>query len=109
MSVSRHHADWLSLVKVSGPFVSLPVLLRVFPQGLEPRDPAQAKALRSAYAELHVRDLGPRTRVWAEPKVVEQESTTTAGKVLAQDVPADVTDAYQRLIAAGYDSRLMKE
>jgi hypothetical protein len=43
-SVSRHHADWLSLVEVSGPFVSLPVLMRVFPQGLEPRDPAQAKA-----------------------------------------------------------------
>jgi hypothetical protein len=28
-SVSRHHADWLSLVEVSGPFVSLPVLMRV--------------------------------------------------------------------------------
>jgi uncharacterized SAM-binding protein YcdF (DUF218 family) len=31
------------------------------------------------------------------------------GFAIAQDVPADVTDAYQRLIAAGYDSRLMKE
>src|SRR5205807_10055146 len=51
MSVSLHHADWLSLVEFSGPFVSLPVLLRVFPQGLEPRDPAQAKALRAAYDE----------------------------------------------------------
>ncbi|WP_434130694.1 Eco57I restriction-modification methylase domain-containing protein [Methylocaldum sp. GT1BB] len=49
MSIARHHADWLSLVEVSGPFVSLPVLMRVFPQGLEPRDPAQAKALRAAY------------------------------------------------------------
>jgi uncharacterized SAM-binding protein YcdF (DUF218 family) len=28
---------------------------------------------------------------------------------IAQDVPADVMGAYQRLIAAGYDSRLMKE
>jgi hypothetical protein len=50
-SVSRHHADWLSLIEVSGPFVSLPVLMRVFPQGLEPRDPAQAKALRATYEE----------------------------------------------------------
>lgn len=50
-SVSRHHADWLSLVEVSGPFVSLPVLLRVFPQGLEARDPLQAKALRAVYQE----------------------------------------------------------
>jgi uncharacterized SAM-binding protein YcdF (DUF218 family) len=31
------------------------------------------------------------------------------GFAIAQDVPANVTDAYQRLIAAGYDSRLMKE
>jgi uncharacterized SAM-binding protein YcdF (DUF218 family) len=31
------------------------------------------------------------------------------GFATAQDVPANVTDAYQRLIAAGYDSRLMKE
>jgi len=50
-SVPRHHADWLSLVEVSGPFVSLPVLLRIFPQGLEARDPLQAKALRAVYQE----------------------------------------------------------
>jgi uncharacterized SAM-binding protein YcdF (DUF218 family) len=31
------------------------------------------------------------------------------GFSIAQDVPDDVTDAYQRLIAAGYNSRLMKE
>jgi uncharacterized SAM-binding protein YcdF (DUF218 family) len=31
------------------------------------------------------------------------------GFAIDQDVPADVTDAYQRLIAAGYNSRLMKE
>ena len=31
------------------------------------------------------------------------------GFAIAQDVAADVTDAYQRLIAAGYDSRLMRE
>jgi hypothetical protein len=51
MSVSRHHADWLSLVESSGPFLSLPVLMRVFPQGLDPREPEQAKQLRLAYEE----------------------------------------------------------
>ncbi|QWF69697.1 hypothetical protein KEF85_09945 [Methylomonas paludis] len=50
-SIPRHHADWLSLVEVSGPFVSLPVLLRVFPQGLDVRDPIQAKALRAVYQQ----------------------------------------------------------
>jgi hypothetical protein len=65
MSVSRHHADWLSLVEVSGPFVSLPVLMRVFPQGLEPRDPAQAKSLRAAYAEWQDHPTAPgKQRAW---------------------------------------------
>ena len=64
-SASRHHADWLSLVEYSGPFVSLPVMLRVFPQGLEPRDPAQAKALRAAYEEWQDNPTGPgKQRAW---------------------------------------------
>ncbi|EXI92856.1 MAG: hypothetical protein AW12_00336 [Candidatus Accumulibacter sp. BA-94] len=65
MSVSRHHADWLSLVEVSGPFVSLPVLLRVFQHGLDPRDPAQAKALRAAHGEWHENPAAPgKQRAW---------------------------------------------
>lgn len=39
-------------------------------------------------------------------RVIEYPSR---GFAIAQDVPASVTDAYRRLIAAGYDSRLMKE
>jgi hypothetical protein len=65
MSVAQHHADWLSLVEVSGPFMSLPVLMRVFPQGLESRDPAQAKALRAAYEEWQDNPVAPgRHRAW---------------------------------------------
>lgn len=51
MSVARHHAEWLSLVECSGPFISLPVLQRVFPQGLDPRDPERASRLREAYED----------------------------------------------------------
>jgi hypothetical protein len=51
MSVARQHAEWLSLVETSGPFLSMPVLLRVFPQGLEPRDPDKASRLREAYED----------------------------------------------------------
>jgi hypothetical protein len=65
MSTSRHHADWLSLVEVSGPFLSLPVLLKAFPQGLDPRDAAQAKILRAAYEEWQVNPNAPgRQRAW---------------------------------------------
>ena len=39
MSIARHHNEWLSLLDVSGPFLSMPVLLRAFPNGLNPHEP----------------------------------------------------------------------
>ncbi len=33
MPSSRHHAEWLSLIEVSGPFLSVPVLERRVPPG----------------------------------------------------------------------------
>jgi hypothetical protein len=51
MSTARHHAEWLSLVETSGPFLSMPVLTRAFPQGLDPRDAERSSRLREAYAE----------------------------------------------------------
>lgn len=65
MSVARDHADWLSLLEISGPFVSMPVLMRVFPQGLDPRDPEQARQLRLAYEEWQSNPTGPgKQRSW---------------------------------------------
>ncbi|MFL5796560.1 MAG: Eco57I restriction-modification methylase domain-containing protein [Actinomycetota bacterium] len=49
--IARHHTDWLSLVEVSGPFLTLPVLKRVWPQGLEPVDADLVGDLRRAYEE----------------------------------------------------------
>lgn len=51
MSVARHHAEWLSLVEVSGPFLSLPVLMRVFPQQLDTLDANLGRDTRLAHAE----------------------------------------------------------
>src|SRR6266508_993955 len=51
MFIARHHADWLSLVEISGPFLSMPVLLRAFPQGLDAHDPEVTRSLRLAYEE----------------------------------------------------------
>lgn len=51
MSFARHHAEWLSLVEVSGPFLSIPVLMRVFPQGLDDHDPDHFKELKLAFDE----------------------------------------------------------
>jgi hypothetical protein len=51
MSIARHHAEWLSLLEISGPFLSMPVLLRAFPQGLDAHDADVFRDLKQAYAE----------------------------------------------------------
>jgi len=51
MSIARHHAEWLSLVEASGPFISLQVLLEVFPTGLDAHDADLFRSLRAAYEE----------------------------------------------------------
>ena len=51
MSIARHHAEWLSLLEISGPFLSMPVLLRAFPQGLDVHDADVFRDLKQAYAE----------------------------------------------------------
>ena len=53
MSVTRHHAEWLSLVEVSGPFLSMPVLLEVFPEGLDQAEDASERRerLHTAFEE----------------------------------------------------------
>src|SRR5271166_2264842 len=45
MPSSRHHNEWLSLIEVSGPFLSIPVLDRVFPHGLDKDDTPEGKEL----------------------------------------------------------------
>src|SRR5438128_1855594 len=48
---ARHHADWLRLMDVSGPFLSLPVLDRVFPQEMDAHDPERSAELRRLYED----------------------------------------------------------
>lgn len=55
--LAYHHNEWKSLLDVSGPFLSLPVLLEVFPSGLEVIESSVTSNLRSAYEEwLNDRD-----------------------------------------------------
>lgn len=65
MSIARHHAEWLSLVETSGPFLSMPVLLRAFPQGLDTRESDRASRLREVYEEwLDRKDEPAIHRTW---------------------------------------------
>lgn len=51
MSIARHHAEWLALLDISGPFLSLEALRRVFPQGLDAHEPEVLRALRMGYEQ----------------------------------------------------------
>ncbi|MBI3817447.1 MAG: restriction endonuclease [Planctomycetes bacterium] len=51
MSISKHHNEWLALVEQSGPFLTLPVLLEAFPQGLDPDEPERVRELRDRYED----------------------------------------------------------
>ncbi|EIX9393604.1 ATP phosphoribosyltransferase regulatory subunit [Klebsiella pneumoniae] len=51
MSLTNNHAEWLSLVDISGPFLAIPVLTHTFPQGLEELSSFKRRRLRQAYDE----------------------------------------------------------
>jgi hypothetical protein len=61
MSIARHHNEWLSLLDISGPFLSMPVLLRALPQGLDAHEPDVARDVRAAYEEWEDSVLRART------------------------------------------------
>src|SRR4051812_17650959 len=60
MPSSRHHNEWLSLIEVSGPFLSVPVLERVLPQGLDAHDPDHSRLLKLAFEEWEDNQQGDR-------------------------------------------------
>lgn len=108
MSIARHHTEWLSLVEVSGPFLSLPILLQVFPNGLEAHDPEQMRSLRFAHEEWQDNQQGlrPETaihRAWVE--FVLQEILGLPEEVLlsGQAIPTGL----QVTIAQQQETRLL--
>jgi hypothetical protein len=69
--IERQHAEWLSLVETSGPFLTVPVLKRALPNGLEGVE-LVLPALRLAHAEWRA-DPGLRERWirWVLAEVLE--------------------------------------
>ncbi len=90
MSVARHHAEWLSLVETSGPFLSMSVLLRAFPQELDKADADCTRSLRLAHDEWEESQ---------EPHPDRAFHTAWVRFVLAQtlDLPAEVLAEGARL------------
>ncbi len=106
MSIARHHAEWLSLLEISGPFLSMPVLVDVFPQGLEADDPDLRADLRAVYEEWldDQGGLSPDPRIhrawmqWVFQRVLDFEDDSLWWK------PAgDLPDAWPRLVVPEQD------
>jgi hypothetical protein len=60
--IVKQHASWLQLIEVSGPFLSIPVLMEAFPHGLEQTDQESElrRRLRLAYDEWADNQRGAR-------------------------------------------------
>lgn len=65
MSPASHHAEWLQLVPHTGPFLTLPVLQRVFPQQLEALESGLRGHLRDALDDWREQPANPALhRAW---------------------------------------------
>ena len=51
MKKMSQHTEWLSMIEISGPFLAISVLEKIFPQGLESLETYRKKRIRSAYDE----------------------------------------------------------
>jgi methylase of polypeptide subunit release factors len=90
VSVARHHTEWLSLLEVSGPFLSLPVLLRVFPQGLDDVDRETARNLRLAFEEWEASGDRAIHHAWLEYALAHALEYPPAYLLTGQTLPASL-------------------
>jgi hypothetical protein len=100
MSIARHHNEWLTLVPNSGPFVSLPVLMQAFPQGLDAQDVEHARRLRQAFEEWEDDQTGKRPdpalhRAWIKLVLSETlgfDELLAEGQAIPQTLKTEIAE-----------------
>ena len=50
-ATNDQHYEWFNLIEIAGPFLAIPVLQQVFPQGLDGLVTNDRQRLRQAYEE----------------------------------------------------------
>ncbi|WP_242333115.1 BREX-1 system adenine-specific DNA-methyltransferase PglX [Anaeromyxobacter sp. SG66] len=83
--------EWLNLLEVLGPFLAVPVLSEVFPQGLEELDTSRAKRLRGAYEE------------WRDAVDADDPDLDKLHEAWIDEVLRTALDADDQLLKAGKD------
>ena len=58
--IAAHHVEWMQLLDIDGPFLSVAVLAEVFPEGLDPEDREEVANTRAAF-EAWQTDATPAT------------------------------------------------
>src|SRR5438445_11264313 len=90
-SASRR-LEWLDLLEISGPFLSPPVIDRVFPQGLDVLDTDHAAKLRLARDDWAESQPGFKVHSeWTRLVLTETLGFTPEGLLHGVAIPAAVT------------------
>jgi hypothetical protein len=105
VSITRHHVEWLTLVPNSGPFLSLPVLAKAFPQGLDAYDAEHSRRLRLAFEEWDDDQSGKRPdraihRQWIKLVLSETlgfEELLTEGQAIPQTLRSEIAECGETL------------
>ncbi|MCR9211261.1 MAG: hypothetical protein NXI28_23780 [bacterium] len=104
MSIAKFHAEWLSLIEISGPFLSLPVLKKVFPQGLDAHDSDHFRMLRQVHEEWddNQQGLKPDPAIhtqwikWVLRNTLELEEVLVEGQDIPQTLKAEIEEPQHR-------------
>lgn len=104
MSITKYHARWLSLIEISGPFLSLPVLSRVFPQGLDAHDPDHFRLLRQVHEEWEDNQIGPKPDPaihtqwisWVLSNTLEYDEAIVEGQQIPPTLKAEIEEPQHR-------------
>ena len=94
--------DWLSLLEISGPFLSPLVINKTFPQGLDAHDPGVFERLKLAYSEWNDAPQNPEIhnawiRFILKEVLAYQTETILEGQALPQSLKSDAAEYHEVL------------
>jgi hypothetical protein len=100
---TNQHAEWLSLIEISGPFLAEPILNLAFPQGLEKVDPVKKKQFRQTYDEWReVIDSDAQNDIAIKDKIHQQWTNWVLkfGLELDEDEDGDILKTQSQMQAS---------